>query len=289
MLLIDRSLTRSPGGTGNHPRRDPEGSVVFCLRRGPAAAPAGASGDGCARVRPTLSSDACPGAGPHQRRSARPRSGRRVRSFVRRETTSTATPRGTVRVRRLGAGHRRRRHPRPSRRRPACADGGSDGRRLRLPPGIGQPEPPAATRARRPSRPSLSQTLRISTRRLPEADPRGTGSGTGQQMGPLVLRPRGARLHRLARPVQERDLPELDDPPGGASSASGARGPRVHGASGTAASPASSSSKSVGTPALDRAAANAILAGWLPAPAVRLRRHASPSQVSLLLRRGAPG
>ena len=140
------------------------------------------------------------------------------------------------------------------------------GGRLRLPPGIGQPEPPAATGPGGPSRPSLSQTLRDLDRRLAQAGPRGTASGTGQQMGPLFFAPEGADFtvwldHFKNEIYRNWMIPQAV--------LLGIRGhvdleftvERDGSVTGLKLV------KSVGNPALDKAAANAILAGrFLPLP-----------------------
>jgi TonB family protein len=146
------------------------------------------------------------------------------------------------------------------------ADGGAAGGRLRLPPGIG-PEPPAATGPAGPSRPSsLSQTLRDLDRRLAQSGPRGTVSGTGQQMGPLFFDPEGADFtvwldHFKNEIYRNWLIPQAV--------LLGIRGhvdleftvERDGSVTGLKLV------KSVGNPALDKAAANAILAGrFLPLP-----------------------
>jgi periplasmic protein TonB len=113
--------------------------------------------------------------------------------ILRREDDLTATPRGTVR----GDGAASAQATPPPTPVPSppslAADGGGAGGRLRLPPGIGRPEPPpVAAPAGPPGPSSLSRTLRDLDRRLAQSGPRGTVTGTGQQMGPLFFDPEGA-------------------------------------------------------------------------------------------------
>lgn len=113
--------------------------------------------------------------------------------LLRREDDLTATPRGTVR----GDGSERAQATPPPTPVPSppslVADGGGAVGRLRLPPGIGRVEPPPVAAPAGPAGPSsLSRTLRDLDRRLAEAGPRGTVTGRGQQMGPLFFDPEGA-------------------------------------------------------------------------------------------------
>jgi TonB family protein len=73
----------------------------------------------------------------------------------------------------------------------ADASGGASG--LRLPPGLGRPEPSGSGAPAGPPRPSsLADTLRHLDERLAQSGPRGVTTGTGQQMGPLFFDPEGA-------------------------------------------------------------------------------------------------
>jgi periplasmic protein TonB len=115
---------------------------------------------------------------------------------LRREDDLTATPRGTPR------GDRTERAaapavptPPPPTAAPPPADLLADGRdtrpgALRLPPGLGRSEPSGTQPPAGP--PSLARTLRDLDRRLSQAGPSGTVTGTGQQMGPLFFDPEGA-------------------------------------------------------------------------------------------------
>jgi TonB family protein len=112
----------------------------------------------------------------------------------------------------------------------------------------------------------LSQTLRDLDHRLAQSGPRGTVSGTGQQMGPLFFDPEGADftvwLDRFKNEVYRnwlipqavllgiRGHVDLEFTVERDGSVTGLR-----------------LLKSVGNPALDKSAANAILAGrFLPLP-----------------------
>jgi TonB family protein len=187
---------------------------------------------------------------------------------LRREDDLTVTPRGTLR----GDGSERA-QPTPLVPSPATllADGGGAGGRLRLPPGIGRAVPPPVagpvgpTGSPGPS--SLSRTLRDLDRRLAEAGPRGAVTGTGQQVGPLFFDPEGADFTAWADRFKNeiyrnwllphavllgiRGHVDLEFTVERDGSVTGLR-----------------LLKSVGNPALDKAAANAILAGrFLPLPA----------------------
>ena len=267
MLLIDRSLTRRPVAPEIVSTATPKGPSVFLppaevLRQLRPAPPATV----LPRVPPPLpvptpeaGRDRISVGGPTSERAKGP-------ILLRREDDLTATPRGTVR----GDGSEKAQAaptPTPVPVPPSIvADGGAAGGRLRLPPGIG-PEPPAATGPAGPSRPSsLSQTLRDLDRRLAQSGPRGTVSGTGQQMGPLFFDPEGADftvwLDRFKNEVYRnwlipnavllgiRGHVDLEFTVERDGSVTGLR-----------------LLKSVGNPALDKAAANAILAGrFLPLP-----------------------
>jgi len=193
MLLIDRSLTSCPVARESVPAPSPRGPAVFLppaevLRKlqTPPQVPAPPA------VHPTPIPTPLPGrdrisvGGPSADRAKGP-------MLLRREDDLTATPRGTPR----GDGSERAQAtppPTPVASPPSLvADGGGAGGRLRLPPGIGRPEPPPVAAAGGPPGPSsLSRTLRDLDRRLAEAGPRGTVTGTGQQMGPLFFDPEGA-------------------------------------------------------------------------------------------------
>ena len=267
MLLIDRSLTRRPVAPEIVSAVTPKGPAVFLppaevLRQLRPAPPATVPAVRPAPVpTPEAGRDRISVEGPTADRAKGP-------ILLRREDDLTATPRGTVR----GDGSERAQPapapaPTPTPVPPSLvADGGDAGGRLRLPPGIGRPEPPAAAGPGGPSRPSLSETLRDLDRRLGQAGPRGTVSGTGQQMGPLFFDPEGADftvwLDRFKNEVYRnwlipnavllgiRGHVDLEFTVERDGSVTGLK-----------------LVKSVGNPALDKAAANAILAGrFLPLP-----------------------
>jgi protein TonB len=80
---------------------------------------------------------------------------------------------------------------------PPVPGGGAEVRRaegLRLPSGLSQPPPgDGGSRAEGASpRPTLAESLRNLEQRVGEVGPRGIESGTGQQMGPLFFDPEGA-------------------------------------------------------------------------------------------------
>lgn len=272
MLLIDRSLTRRLVAPEIVSNPTPKGPSVFLpsaevlrqLRPAPPATVAPAA------ERPPVPTPApTPEAGRDRISVGGPTSDRaKGPILLRREDDLTATPRGTLR----GDGSEKAQvaptpTPVPS---PASlvADGGDAAGRLRLPPGIGRPEAPAGTGPGGPSRPSsLSQTLRDLDHRLAQSGPRGTVSGTGQQMGPLFFDPEGADftvwLDRFKNEVYRnwlipqavllgiRGHVDLEFTVERDGSVTGLR-----------------LLKSVGNPALDKAAANAILAGrFLSLPA----------------------
>ena len=267
MLLIDLRLMPRPVAPEIVPTPAPQGPSVFLppaevlrqLRPAPPATVAPAP-------LPTPVPTPVPGrdrisvGGPTSERAKGP-------ILLRREDDLTATPRGTVR----GDGSERAQATPPPAPVPSpptlLADGGGAGGRLRLPPGIGRAAaPPAAAPAGPPGPPSLSRTLRDLDRRLAEAGPRGTASGTGQQMGPLFFDPEGADftvwLDRFKNEVYRNWLTpnavllgirghvDLEFTVERDGSVTGLR-----------------LLKSVGNPALDKAAANAILASrFLPLP-----------------------
>jgi TonB family protein len=266
MLLIDRSLTPRPVAPEIVPAATPKGPSVFLppaevlrqLRKAPPATVPPAVPPAPVPT-PEAGRDRISVGGPTADRAKGP-------ILLRREDDLTATPRGTVRGD-ASAQAQAAPTPTPVPSPPSLvADGGSMGGRLRLPPGIGQPEPPATTGPGGPSRPSLSQTLRDLDRRLPEAGPRGTVSGTGQQMGPLFFDPEGADftvwLDRFKNEIYRnwmipqavllgiRGHVDLEFTVERDGSVTGLK-----------------LVKSVGNSALDKAAANAILAGrFLPLP-----------------------
>ena len=267
MLLIDRSLTPRPVAPEIVPAATPKGPSVFLppaevlrqLRPAPPVTVAPV-------VRPTPVPTPPPGrdrisvGGPTADRAKGP-------ILLRREDDLTATPRGTLR----GDGSERTQATPPPTPVPSppslLADGGGAGGRLRLPPGLGRAEPPeVAAPAGPPGPSSLSRTLRDLDRRLPEAGPRGTVSGTGQQMGPLFFDPEGADftvwLDRFKNEVYRnwlipqavllgiRGHVDLEFTVERDGSVTGLK-----------------LVKSIGNAALDKAAANAILAGrFLPLP-----------------------
>ncbi|HEY8150227.1 MAG TPA: energy transducer TonB [Vicinamibacteria bacterium] len=193
MLLIDRSLAPRPVAPEIVPTPAPRGPAVFLppaevLRKLQTTRPVPAP----PAVRPTPIPTPPPGrdrisvGGPSADRAKGP-------MLLRREDDLTATPRGTAR----GDGSERAQATPPPTPVPSppslVADGGGAGGRLRLPPGIGRAEPPPVAAPGGPPGPSsLSRTLRDLDRRLAEAGPRGTVTGTGQQMGPLFFDPEGA-------------------------------------------------------------------------------------------------
>jgi protein TonB len=193
MLLIDRSLTSRPVAPEMVPVPAPRGPAVFLpppevFRKLQAAPPVSAS----PAVRPTPVPTPPPGrdrisvGGPSVDRAKGP-------MLLRREDDLTATPRGTAR----GDGSQRAEAAPPPTPVPSppslVADGGSMGGPLRLPPGIGRTQPSAtAGSPGAPGPSSLSRTLRDLDRRLAQPGPRGTVTGTGQQMGPLFFDPEGA-------------------------------------------------------------------------------------------------
>ena len=112
---------------------------------------------------------------------------------LRREDDLTSAPRGTPQGDRTD--QRVPAMPPPSPEPPPTrpVDGVAAGGPLRLPPGIGRPEPSAAEAPGGPPRPaSLAETLRNLDRRIAQAGPQGTAIGTGRQMGPLFFDPQGA-------------------------------------------------------------------------------------------------
>jgi TonB family protein len=266
MLLIDRSLKPRPVAPEIIPAATLKGPSVFLppaevLRQLRPAPPVTVA----PLVRPTPVPTPPPGrdrisvGGPTADRAKGP-------ILLRREDDLTATPRGTVR----GDGSERVQStppPTPVPSPPSLLADGGGAERLRLPPGLGRAEPPAAGASAGPPGPSsLSRTLRDLDRRLPEAGPRGTVSGTGQQMGPLFFDPEGADftvwLDRFKNEVYRnwlipqavllgiRGHVDLEFTVERDGSVTGLK-----------------LVKSIGNSALDKAAANAILAGrFLPLP-----------------------
>jgi TonB family protein len=265
MLLIDRSLTPRPVAPEIVPAATPKGPSVFLppaevLRQLRTAPPA--TVPPAVQPAPVPTPVPTPEAGRDRISVGGPTTDRaKGPILLRREDDLTATPRGTLR----GDGSDKAQvapAPTPVPSPPSLvADGADAGGRLRLPPGIGRPEAPAGTGPGGPSRPSsLSQTLRDLDHRLAQSGPRGTVSGTGQQMGPLFFDPEGADftvwLDRFKNEVYRnwlipqavllgiRGHVDLEFTVERDGSVTGLR-----------------LLKSVGNPALDKAAANAILAG----------------------------
>ncbi len=192
MLLIDRTLTSRPVARETVPVPTLRGPAVFlppaeALRKLLATRQVLPPS-----VRPTPLPTPPPGrdrisvGGPGADRARGP-------ILLRREDDLTATARGTPR----GDGSAQAQPTAPPTPVPSppslVADGGSMGRPLRLPPGIGRPEAPGTPGpSGAPGPSSLSRTLRDLDRRLAQSGPRGTVTGTGQQMGPLFFDPEGA-------------------------------------------------------------------------------------------------
>jgi len=274
MLLIQRSLTPRPLAPEIVSTPNPKGPSVFLppaevlrqLRPAPpvTAPPATLAPAPVATPVPTPppGRDRISVGGPESERAKGP-------ILLRRDQDLTATPRGSVRG--DGSEHvQATPPPTPIPSPPSLiADGGSMGGRLRLPPGLGRPEAPSASAAApgTPSRPStLSEILRDLDRRLSQTGPRGTATGTGQQMGPLFFDPEGADftlwLDRFRNEVYRnwivpnaillgiRGHVDLEFTVERDGSVTGLK-----------------LVKSIGNAALDKAAANAILAGrFLPLP-----------------------
>ena len=271
MLLIHRSLTPRSLAPEIISTPSPKGPSVFLppaevlrqLRPAPPATapPATLAPPVPAAPTPPPARDRIRIGGPEAERAKGP-------LVLRREDDLTATPRGSVR----GDGTERVQATPPPAPIPSppsfVADGGSMGGRLRLPPGLGRPETPSASGAPgTPSHPStLGETLRELDRRLAQTGPRGTATGTGQQMGPLFFDPEGADftlwLDRFRNEVYRnwiipnavllgiRGHVDLEFTVERDGTVTGLK-----------------LVKSVGNPALDKAAANAILAGrFLPLP-----------------------
>jgi protein TonB len=195
LILLNRVLTAPPPPQPVAPAASPPGPAVFLppaevLRQLRTAPPP---------VRPTSPTPAAtpvptppPDArdrisigGPTAPRAAGP-------LVLRREDDLTATPRGTPR----GDGSERAVPAAPpspaAASTPMVADGVLSGGRLRLPPGIGR-EPSGETAPAGPPRPSsLAESLRNLERSIARSGPQGTTTGTGQQMGPLFFDPEGA-------------------------------------------------------------------------------------------------
>jgi TonB family protein len=271
MLLVDRSLMPRTVAPELMPTPAPQGPSVFLppaevLRRLRPAPPVTVAPAPAPVPVPTPAPTPLPGrdrisvGGPTAERAKGP-------ILLRREDDLTANPRGTVR----GDGSERAHAtplPTPVPSPPTLlADGGGAGGRLRLPPGIGRvAPPPVAAPAGPPGPSSLSRTLRDLDRRLAEAGPRGTVSGTGQQMGPLFFDPEGADftvwLDRFKNEVYRNWLTPN-------AVLLGIRGhvDLEFTVERDGSVTALRLLKSVGNPALDKAAANAILASrFLPLP-----------------------
>ncbi len=128
------------------------------------------------------------------------------------------------------------------------------------------PSAPPAARPRSPGEPSITASLRNLEERLAEAGPRGLESGTGQQMGALFFDPQGADFTVWINQFRNEVYRNWIVPP---SVSLGARGQvdlefRVERDGRLSALRVVRSS---GTPALDRAAGNALLGGrFLPLP-----------------------
>lgn len=273
MLLIDRSLTPRPLAPEIVPTPSPKGPSVFLpradilrqLRPAPAVTPPPVTAPPVPLPTPTPPP-------PRNRISVGGPASERAKGpiLLRREDDLTAAPRGTVR----GDGSERAQATPPPTPVPSpptlSADGGGTMGGRRLPPGLGSPAtpvPPGRPGPVGPYRPgSLGETLRDLDRRLAQSGPRGIESGTGQQMGPLFFDPQGADFTRWLDRFKNEVYRNWIIPN------AVLLGIRGHvDLEFTVERDGSVTSlrllKSVGNPALDKAAANAILAGrFLPLP-----------------------
>ena len=308
-LMVHLMLAQLPQPR-SRPSRPVEaaGAAARAHRPGPHAAPARC----CGRPAPPPSRPPAPvpqprpqptprarRQGPDQHRRPRAESGSRRRSILRRDEDLT---RNVARGRPDAPSGAASPEPRRPRRSPPAPRRTGLGRRRRRPSATLVARAPPTCRWRRraarpalrdpacPSGPSIAGSLRNLEERMRRRRRPGPGQRDRPADGAAVLRPAGRGLHGLDQPLQERGLPELDRPAAGALGRPRPRGHRVHGRARRHDQPRCASCKSSGTPALDRAAENALLGSrLLPAARGLPARRSITMQVTFFYNESGPG